>query len=200
MIWLINLFRGWLDVRISGRWPERFLNICSQHGIEFWDLKAPEAGVLIVRVRVGQYRLMRKLSADALCEAKVEAEQGVPFLVWRLRKRYMLVGVAFLFLLIVFLGSRHIWQITITGNERISETEILAALDYAGIRPGVSVSKIDIGSAEDKVLLRLDDLLWVALNITGSAIEAEVHERISGAENRRTKTACNVVAKRAGII
>ena len=35
MLTVVNFFRGYLEVEIVGRYPERFINICSQNNIVF---------------------------------------------------------------------------------------------------------------------------------------------------------------------
>ena len=38
MKWLINLLRGYVEVQVTGAFPERLLNLCAQNRLQFWKL------------------------------------------------------------------------------------------------------------------------------------------------------------------
>lgn len=35
---LFNLIRGYVDVEVTGAFPERLLNLCAQNRLQFWKL------------------------------------------------------------------------------------------------------------------------------------------------------------------
>ena len=36
---LINLLRGYVEIQVTGAFPERILNLCAQHRLPFWRLE-----------------------------------------------------------------------------------------------------------------------------------------------------------------
>ena len=46
---LINFLRGSVRLEVTGAFPERFLNLCAQAGIGFWELEWPDGTTLRLR-------------------------------------------------------------------------------------------------------------------------------------------------------
>ena len=42
MLNIIRFLRGFVRIRVTGFAPERFLNLCSVHDIELWDISVSE--------------------------------------------------------------------------------------------------------------------------------------------------------------
>ena len=36
---LMNFLRGMADLRVTGLFPERLINLCAQNGVEFWGVE-----------------------------------------------------------------------------------------------------------------------------------------------------------------
>ena len=36
---LINLLQGYVELKVTGAFPERLLNLCAQHRLRFWKLR-----------------------------------------------------------------------------------------------------------------------------------------------------------------
>ena len=47
---IINLLRGSVRVEVTGAFPERFLNLCAQEGLAFWDMEQPDSHTLRLTV------------------------------------------------------------------------------------------------------------------------------------------------------
>ena len=200
MLTVVNFFRGYLEVEIVGRYPERFINICSQNNIVFWDLQKVETDKLRARVRVFEIERLRELARNALCEVRVLSKRGAPFFVWRFRKRYLFIAGFILFISVLYFFSLRIWDIEVIGNERVSEEHILKNLRDIGISIGTPSSEIDSEFIENRMLLQIPELRWLAVNVRGSRAEVEVRERTEKVEVVDTRLPCNVVSSRAGII
>ena len=41
---IINFFRGSVRLEVTGPFPERFLNLCAQNYLSFWDVQWLEDG------------------------------------------------------------------------------------------------------------------------------------------------------------
>lgn len=200
MLTVVNFFRGYLEVEIVGRYPERFINICSQNNIVFWDLQKVETDKLRARVRVFEIERLRELARNALCEVRVLSKRGAPFFVWRFRKRYLFIAGFILFISVLYFFSLRIWDIEVIGNDRVSEERILKNLRDIGISIGTPSSEIDSEFIENRMLLQIPELRWLAVNVRGSRAEVEVRERTEKVEVVDTRLPCNVVSSRAGII
>ena len=86
LIWMIREGRGYLKIRASGGFNERFLNMASAAGVELWDVKAKN-GVLFACTNVKTYPRLRKVAKQSGMRLCVAERHGTPFLLRRLRER-----------------------------------------------------------------------------------------------------------------
>jgi similar to stage IV sporulation protein len=200
MLTIVNFLRGYLEVEISGPFPERFLNICSQNGVSFWQLERTGPDRLMARVRVMEFERLKELAKNAFCEVRTVSKKGAPFFVWRFRKRYLFIAGFLLFASSLYFSSLRIWEIDVVGNVGISDERILSNLEDLGVRIGALTSSIDPEEIENSMILRIPELRWLTVNVYGSRATVEVRERIMPPEVLNEKVPCNIVAGKAGII
>ena len=48
---LMNFLRGMADLRVTGLFPERLINLCAQNGVEFWGVEWLDEHTLRLTVR-----------------------------------------------------------------------------------------------------------------------------------------------------
>jgi len=200
MLSVVNFLRGYLEVEILGPYPERFINICSQNGISFWNLNREDRNRLTARVRVMEIARLRELAHNALCEVRVLSRKGAPFFVWRFRKRYLFIAGFIFFATVIYFSSLRIWDISVHGNQKISEERILRNLREIGVGIGTPSSRIDPEFIENIMLLRIPELRWLTVNVKGSKAMVEVRERDEPPRIIDDRIPCNVVARKGGII
>lgn len=200
MLTVVNFFRGYLEVEIVGRYPERFINICSQNNITFWHLQKVGSDKLRARVRVLELDRLRELAGNALCEVRVLSKRGAPFFVWKFRKRYVFIAGFIFFVTALYFFSLRIWDIEVIGNDRVSEECILKNLRDIGVSIGTASSEIDSEFIENRMLLRIPELRWLTVNARGSRADVEVRERTEKPKTVDTRMPCNVVSSKGGII
>ncbi|HCO62868.1 MAG TPA: hypothetical protein DIT49_05680, partial [Clostridiales bacterium] len=73
---LMNLLRGYAQVRVTGPFPERLLNLCGQNQVQFWGLRWEEGGGFVVRVPLTQLGRMEELAGRAMCQLQVLCRRG----------------------------------------------------------------------------------------------------------------------------
>lgn len=200
MLSVVNFFRGYLEVEIEGPYPERFINICSQNGINFWNLNRIGSDMLTARVRVLEIARLRELARNALCEVRVLSRKGAPFFVWRFRKRFVFIAGFVFFALVLYFTSIRIWDISVQGKIKVSEERILRHLREIGVGIGTPSADIDPEFIENIMLLRIPELRWLTVNVKGSKATVEVRERSEPPKIVDKRIPCNVVAGRGGII
>ena len=196
----VNYFRSHVRVEVEGAFPERFINLCSQNGIDFWDLRRPSPEMLHISMHIGDFRKIRKYARRAMCRVHILKKTGLKFFAWRFRKRYALTAGGLFCLGAVLVMSMHVWDIDIIGNDKVSTGRILASLEEHGVMIGTYAPSIDNDMIRNKVLLEIDELSWLAVNIKGSRATVEVRERTPAPELIPIYKPCNIIAKKAGLI
>ena len=200
LVRLLRYLKGYVRFTITGGFIERFLNLCSRGGVPLWDLEHTQEG-MISSTTVKHYPGLRGYARRTGVRLRVKERHGFPFLLRRYRKRWgIFVGLLAFF---IFLGamSNFIWQIQVVGNETLTEEEIVAQLEELGVTIGANRHKIDTRWVERNMLLRLEELSWIGVNLTGSTAEIEVKERVMPPEKiDDEKQPTNVIAGESGQI
>ena len=128
--------RGEVRLRVDCPFPERFLNLCAQRKLRFWDVERLGEESLRCTLPRRDYALLRLALGDFPCELRLERRRGAPYFLRRFRRRYaLLFGLAFS-ALALFLSSFFIWDFTIEGNRAVSDEEILRSLERNGVKLG----------------------------------------------------------------
>ena len=197
---IINFLRGSVLFTVTGAFPERFLNLCAQAGVGFWDLEWLDPHTLRLRVSRRDARRVGPLAEKVLCEARARRHLGFPYFLAGFRKRYaLLLGLA-LSLAAVCLLSRFVLTIEVSGNKTVYTAAILTELSRQGVRVGAYGPGLDVRRISQESLLRLDGLAWMSINLHGTRAEVLVREKLPEPEVRDESTPANVVAQADGVI
>lgn len=197
---IINFFRGSVLFTITGAFPERFLNLCAQSGVGFWDLAWLDAHTLTLRVARRDAKRAGALAEKVMCDARIQRHAGVPFFLAGFRRRYaLLLGLA-LSLAAVCVLSRFVLTIEVSGNEKVPTAAILTELSRQGVRLGAYGPGLDVRRISQESLIRLTDLSWMSVNLHGTRAEVLVREKLPAPELRDATTPAHVVSAADGII
>lgn len=196
----VNFLRGSVEVEVTGAFPERFLNLCGQEGIGFWDLELPDEHTLRLRVSARNAARLEGLARRVMCEVTVRKRSGVPFFLVRFRRRYaLLVGLA-LCLCVVGVLSQFILTVDVQGNETVPTAAILEELKRLGVKPGAYGPGLNETQICNDALLNLTDLSWISVNLHGTRAEVLVREKSPKPEIVDESVPAHVVADASGII
>ena len=197
---ILNFFRGNISAEVECPYPERFVNICAQNDVEFWDLKRISSTTARITMRIGGYRKLLQISERAEFSIRPIKKKGVPFFLWGLRKRYALLAGMFLCVAFIWGMTLFIWEIDVYGNEKVSAQDILAALETMGVDIGTFGHSIVSEALAHEVLLEIPELSWFAINVSGSRATVLVRERVSKPEIINRKEPAMIYAAKPGIL
>ena len=197
---ITNLMRGCVSLTVKGAFPAGVLNRCARAGIEFWGAEPVDDYTLRLRIHRRDLPQVEELAKRALCTVEIGRRRGAPYVVRRLRKRYMLALGLVLCLAALAWSSLYIWEIDVTGNETVSRTEILRALDDCGVGVGSFWPAFVSDNIRSEVLVRVPELSWLTVNVKGSRAEVIVRERTPRPEVVDEKLPTDVVAEKSGLI
>lgn len=176
LIRFLRLFTGYVKFRAYGGFGERFLNLCSQNGIDLWDVEA-EKEIIYASVSIEGYRKIRFPAKKSGMTTKIIKKYGLPFFVFRHRKRIGIpIGILIFIISLSFLSTR-IWLIDVEGNNKIPEETIISAAEESGLTVGCSAIKFDPIKASLLTANKLDGISEISVNIRGSSAVIKVKER-----------------------
>lgn len=82
---LTNYMRGSVRVRVRCKYPERFVNICADGGVEFWDMERQEDDIVFTTHRRDYVYIRSRAKSSGYMVISVK-KSGTAFFLWRLRK------------------------------------------------------------------------------------------------------------------
>lgn len=198
--WLTNALRGKVCLEVEGAFPERFLNLCAQRGILFWNVEWLEATRLRLTVTRRGAGAAVELGERVMCTVTRAGQAGALAFLERFRRRYaLLIGLA-LSLTAVCVLSQFILTIQVEGNTTVPTAVILTELRRQGLRPGVYGPGLDEEELRTRALLQLPELSWMSVNLYGTRAQVLVREATPEPEVVDLSQTGSVVARASGII
>ncbi|MGN0158048.1 MAG: sporulation protein YqfD [Brotaphodocola sp.] len=175
MLYLKRLCAGYLRVRLTGYSMERFLNLCMTRKLVIWNLHYEDHACWFL-VTVPDFRRMKPLVRKAQVHLKILGRYGLPFFLYRNRKRKPYVIGVVVFFLILFLLSEFIWNIRFEGNERFTDDELTTYLSRQNVHYGMCKRGVDCDRLEDAIRSDYPDITWVSVSISGTQLMVRVRE------------------------
>lgn len=200
LVRILNFFRGYVHVLVSGYFIERFLNICIRRNIYLWDIKKKSPNEAAMKMTLRGFKSVRPVARKTHTRVHIVKKKGFPILMHRYRKRYFFFGGILLMICFLLIMSQFVWSINVVGNERVSTQIILDTLKDLGFYQGCYKGSYDVVDLKNQALLRLDELSWLWVDVRGSRATVNVKEKSPAPEILDQSTPCDIVAKKAGVI
>ena len=197
---LVSHLLGYMNIVVEGYFIERFMNSCISKKILLWNVKREKASILYANIGIKDFKRLKKIAKTTKCKVKIQEKKGLPFLIKRYQKRKLFFICLVLIFLAIFVLSNFIWNIEVTGNQKISQTEILELLEKQGLKIGSMKGNIDTKQVIQKVRLERDDIAWIGIELTGTNAIVEVVEAEEKPDMINPEEFCNIVADAEGII
>lgn len=195
---------GWLlgevSAMVTGPGREEFLNRSAALGLDLWTMERTDGDSLRVRCPERKLPLLRRAAESSGCTLSEVRQQGLPFFLKGFRRRYALLAGLLLALGLLAVGSGVVLDIEVTGNETMSDRELLSRLRLCGVGIGTYGPSVPVRTVENELLRTTGRLSFCALTFHGtravlSVREAEPVPRLED----RTRPA-DVVAAANGIL
>ena len=198
---LMNWLLGYVELRVTGAFPERLLNLCAQNRLAFWRLEWIDETSFTFRIAVKDRGRLDGLARRAMCDLDERGRRGAVVTAQRMaEKRWgFLIGLG-VCLLAVGVLSRFLLVIDVTGNETVPTAVILSQLQRVGVRPGAYGPGIAQREAANQALLGLPELSYMAINVYGTRAEVVVREAEKVPELLEEGVPADVRATADGII
>jgi similar to stage IV sporulation protein len=102
--------------------------------------------------------------------------------------------------LLLTASSLFVWDIRVQGTHRLSRGEVLRALEDCGFGVGSFWPMVKTDLLRSEVMVRLPELAWMAVNVSGSRATVAVAERQPKPEMYDAADACSLVAARDSLV
>ncbi len=197
-IW--NYLRGYVIIIVEGYFLEKFINICAHRQLLLWNVKYRERNKMTMNMSIDAFKQLRPIAFKTRCRVHILKKKGLPFTLHKYKNRKAFIAGALTFFAVFFLMTSFIWDVSVTGNEKIKTEAILQKLYEHGIKPGSFKLGMDIDEVADQILLETSDLARMSIAIKGTKVTVNVAERIKPPDLIDKKKPCNIVATKDGVI
>lgn len=152
------------------------------------------SSVFSAEISADAQRMLTALASQYEIHTEIAARHGLRFRLEPFRKRYgfifgLLCGISFL-----SWCNAAVRSIEITGNERISDTEIVRALSDLGVHYGVPFRDLPYNYIEQQMRLAVHDIEWITLRHSGGRLIVDLTEERLPPEMHQDRIPSNVIA------
>lgn len=198
---LLKYLCGYLEVSLTGYAPERFLNLCSNHNILIWNL-VPTAEGYRFYISIAGFKRLPPILRKTKTKVRIQKRIGIPFFLFRYRKRKLFVVGIVAFAVLVYWLSGFVWKIEVNGNSYFSENTILDFLKEQDAYFGCRKSTIDCEAIEEQLRSRYEDVIWASVQIYGTKMTVSIQENLLSKESyeKDETNIHDIVAAKDGVI
>lgn len=200
MRWLKQHYTGYVRVRLTGRSPERFFNLCRSSKILLWNIACEKEEYRFFLLLPDFYRI-RPFARKAGVRVRIQEKLGLPFFLYRNRKRKLFAVGAASFFLLLFVLSRFIWNISFSGNLLFTDDMLTGQLREIGVCYGMPKRGVDCDRIEEELRSRCPRIVWVSAHVSGTRLQIRIQENeTADGIPLREESPRNLVAETAGTV
>lgn len=197
---IFSYIKGFVTIIIEGLFPERFINVCTRNNISLTNIMRRDKTHIQADISVPDFKRLRRANAKTGCRVHIKSKHGLPFFLHRHKKRKMLLLGALLFLLALYVLTRFVWIIEVTGNEKLSHEEVISYAKKAGLYAGMYVNHVDSDAVQSYLMTNMKQIKFASVNRTGTVVNIDIREREEIREHFDASTPTNIVASQSGVI
>lgn len=203
MIEFFKFIKGYVYIKVTGFSPERFVNLCGNHGMLIWNLKKKEDAYYLC-ISVENFFRLRSILKKTGTKVVIIKKCGLPFLLPIISKKSLFL-IGFIIAIIFWIwSSNQVWNINVLGNYKITDETVLKDLKQIQIQPGIYKKEINTENIERFVREKYKEVTWVSAKVDGTNLNIEMKENDVVLEKiemlSKTDTATNLVAEKDGVI
>lgn len=194
-------FKGGVQAEITGLGRERFLNIAARRELFVTGIGTDRDGRVLFWTTVEDYKKMKPAARKAGVRLFLRKKYGLPFFLFRNRKRKPLAAGFVCFFLLLYGLSFFIWDISFEGNLRFTDQTLLHYMETLPVACGMRKSAVSCESLEESLRNQFAEITWVSAEIKGTRLTVRIKENeamLSPVEPDRTP--CDLAAEKDGVI
>ena len=198
---LIHIVEGYRTVYVSSEYGAEILTCLHTSGYPHDRIQTdPDNGVSF---RIGE-RYVEDLCRRCRTQnipIRLGEMKGLPAHYQKYKNRWGILLGAILFTAITVLSCSVVWEVNVTGNEKLEDAQIIHMLEEYGFGVGTFIGKIDFDVLQNEFLMTTDEIAWLSVNMVGTVAHVQVRENLGAGQAERDPVGvANVVAKEDGQI
>ncbi|GEM_PF-1363929 len=185
---------GYAIISIEGFNKMKLINKAVKKFIKFSDITSNRVKATAI-IPIEDLKKLYELNEGYKCGIKIEKIISLKLIIGRLLKKYFFLLGFFSFITILFVLSNMIWLINITGNEELSNSDIIQACSKEGIELGKNISKLNCKDISNNLKNKLGNIAWINIRTQGATVFVKLAEEQKLSHELNSKDSpCDIVA------
>lgn len=176
--WIYYHWFGYVEVILEGFFINRFLNMCSNEKIDIRSLERENGTYIKFEILRKDFKRIRHIAKKTKCKIKIERKCGIPFLLYKYKKRKIFAVAPCAVAFFVIALSNFIWSIEVTGTDKMTEEMLLDILSDKGISIGKFNKGINLEKIENEIKIENPEIAWIGIDIDGTNVKMQIKESI----------------------
>ncbi len=194
---MLGFFTGTRRLSCPKRTFTNIVSLMAKSGIKYDHASEKDGRVSFTVTELEYKKLIRQIDESVF---RIHQRKGLPYFLYRYRRRYgLLVGIV-IFLILTKMSTSYVWDISVDGNESISDSEVINTLEKLGFSVGSHIPDIDFYDICHEFILENENVAWISVNMEGTSARVKLIERDAKGEDGDNGTPSNIVAVSDGII
>ncbi|MGN7357773.1 sporulation protein YqfD [Paenibacillus sp. SAF-054] len=169
--------RGCVLITVRGERVNHLINAFAEAGIPVWDIRPTGEHTAEMKLLLRDFYALRPLLKRTGCRMHVTRRIGLPFRIVRLYKRKFFAAGMIAFLIMLFLLSQMVWNVNVTGNEKLATEDILKVARQSGIKPYQWIFRLgEPDKLSRELSIKLPGVSWVGVERKGTTISIQIVE------------------------
>lgn len=199
-----KFLRGYVIVCLEGNSPERFLNLCSFHGIFIWNLEHKN-GTYQCCMYISDFKRLHGIIRKTGQKIRIISKVGIPFFLYRNRRRKAAAMGIVLFFVLLYSLSLFVWNIGFEGNQAYTDEVLLNFLHEQGYHHGMLLKTVQCEKLEKAIRNAYGNITWVSVRLDGTRLIVQIKENdlntgTEEQEENMIKDGSDLVATHEGIV
>lgn len=171
----IRYLKGYLTISVTGVHAERFLNACSFHEIELWNIRHT-IPAYDMNISISDFRKLKPIIKKTSMKTTIKERHGLPFLLYKYHDRqcYLICLLSCIFFL--YISTFFLWDIRIEGEMYYSEEMLCEELQNIGIHRGRQKAKINCSQITSFLRESFDEITWASAYVDGTCLNIKIKE------------------------
>ncbi len=199
LIRFLNAIAGYREMVCPAACGAEVLSLLVEGKLDYWDVRREEETLSFCLLE-REYRQLRRLAGEL--PLTTHRRRGLPQWLARHRRRLGVPLGFVIFLLLTHLSTQYVWDVTVSGNETLTDAEVQACLEELGCGVGSHIPSVDYYAICHQFLLANEKVAWISVNMVGTTARVELIEADSKSplDDGGNGTPSNLLAARPGVI
>ena len=198
---LLQILSGYRTVAAPAASAVGALNCLYESRFSHWRMHNRTDGGISFCIREQDVAAFYQMCESKGIQLEVGPSRGFPALFRKYKKRWGIPLGAAIFAVLTVVSCRVVWEVEVTGNEKLEDKEIIRMLADYGFGVGTHFRGMDFDVLQNEFLLTTDEIAWISVNMVGTVAHVQVRENLGGKHPDNTSNGiANVIATEDGQI